>query len=159
MNINGQIVGVEEVQTQLLGITTRIREELKAEMEFVVAELVQYVVSDKLSGQVLNRITGKLAGSVSGRVTEFSGLVGTVYANTAYAGIQEYGGRTAAHEILPTIKQSLRFPYNGEVVFAKKVNHPGSRMPERSYLRAGLADLKSKIIQDLQAAVVRAIKS
>ena len=33
---------------------------------------------------------------------------------------------TDPHEIRPRFKEALRFEVNGEVVFAKKVNHPGT---------------------------------
>jgi len=42
-----------------------------------------------------------------------------------YAGFIEYG--TRAHVIRPRRKKFLRFRVGGRVVFARKVNHPGTR--------------------------------
>jgi phage virion morphogenesis protein len=47
-----------------------------------------------------------------------------------YARIHQEGGETKAHTIKPKQKKALRF--NGR--FAKKVNHPGSRIPPRPYM-------------------------
>jgi phage gpG-like protein len=50
--------------------------------------------------------------------------------NVVYAGIQQSGGKTQAHDIAPRNAQALRF--NGR--FAKKAKHPGSNIPARPYL-------------------------
>lgn len=49
----------------------------------------------------------------------------TVTANAEYSADIEYG--TGAHEIKPVNKKALAFQKNGETVFAKKVNHPGTK--------------------------------
>jgi phage gpG-like protein len=54
-----------------------------------------------------------------------------------YAAIHEYGGKTKPHEIRPRRKGGvLRFVLpNGTVVFARSVQHPGSKIKEKRYLR------------------------
>lgn len=156
MKITGEIIGLESTQKWFGSLSDRIRQELRTEMEFVVSQLAQHVVTEKLSGQALNSVSGRLAGSIGGDVQdEGPAVVGTVWARTPYAGIQEYGGRTRAHDIFPRAASALHFFANGDEVFAAHVRHPGSKMPERSYLRSSLFDLHDQIMQDLTDAVMR----
>lgn len=87
-----------------------------------------------------------------------------------YMGIHEYGGRTSAHTILPVNARALHFltpgalgfgsgPRGQDGVFAKRVNHPGSRIPERSYLRAALAQRKNEVVAAFERATVSALKN
>ena len=73
-------------------------------------------------------------------------------AGVAYAAIQEFGGKTSAHEITPTKAQALAFVVGGDMRFARRVQHPGSNMPERSFLRSSLAELAGEIESQLAAA-------
>ena len=41
-----------------------------------------------------------------------------------YAAIQEYGGKTSAHEILPVKGQALAFLIGGAQLFARRVSIP-----------------------------------
>jgi phage gpG-like protein len=76
-----------------------------------------------------------------------------------YAAIQEYGGKTSAHEILPVKAGVLAFVAGNTQHFARKVEHPGSVIPERSYLRSALGDMKDEILAALADAVARAWES
>lgn len=49
----------------------------------------------------------------------------TIIANANYSADIEYG--TNAHTIEPVDKKALAFQKNGKTVFAKKVNHPGTK--------------------------------
>ena len=69
-----------------------------------------------------------------------------------YAAIQEYGGKTSAHEILPVKAQALAFVIGGGQLFARRVEHPGSLIPERSYLRSSLEDMQREILAALAEA-------
>jgi hypothetical protein len=93
-------------------------------------------------------------------------IVGTAGAyDLPYLRIQEYGGVTSPHDIFPVNAAALAFfmpggflPFKpgaatGDMVFAKVVHHPGSKIPERSYARSALAMEKSNIIAMLDAAV------
>ena len=75
-----------------------------------------------------------------------------------YGGIHEFGGRTPAHVIEAKKAAALHFVMGGKDVFAKRVNHPGSQMPERSFMRSSLRDLRDEIIDRLQAAVKRGME-
>lgn len=52
-----------------------------------------------------------------------------------YAAIHEFGGMTRPHDISPRVAKALKFRKGGREVFAKKVHHPGSRMPRRPHRR------------------------
>jgi phage gpG-like protein len=102
--------------------------------------------------------SGQLARSIYG-TTSANGDVMTSTVGSAgvpYARIQEYGGKTSAHTILPKFAKVLAFPVLGgalpigksaaqEMVFAKVVHHPGSTLPERSFLRRALAQSRGDI--------------
>ena len=73
------------------------------------------------------------------------------YGDVKYAAIQEYGGKTAAHEILPDKGNVLAFLVAGAMHFARRVEHPGSIIPERSYLRSSLDEMSADIVAALAA--------
>ena len=56
-----------------------------------------------------------------------------------YGPIQEFGGQTSPHEIIPKNAKALHWSVGGADVFAKKVNHPGSNIPARPYMSPSLA--------------------
>ena len=44
-------------------------------------------------------------------------------------------------------------------MFARIVHHPGSRIPERSYLRSSLAEMAAEIDAEMKAAVIDAVRA
>lgn len=132
----------------------------------IVAEFtdrIRQAAYQKLNGPVLARKTGNLQDHLGSTVTSNeSGATGTVgVSGVAYARIQEYGGRTSPHVIRPKNASVLAFLSPGKIgiskggesamIFARVVNHPGSKMPERSYLRSSLAENRSDFIDALRA--------
>lgn len=97
-----------------------------------------------------------------------SQITGTAMASgLPYLAIHEYGGVTRPHDILPVNAMALAFfgrgsaqfrpgAATGPLVFAKAVHHPGSVMPERSYLRYALAQRRGAIRSALLAATQQA---
>ncbi|MDE2467771.1 MAG: hypothetical protein KGL35_03275 [Bradyrhizobium sp.] len=95
--------------------------------------------------------------------------VGTVMASgLPYLAIQEYGGVTSPHDIFPVNASVLAFmspgsavfkegSTSGDMVFTRVVHHPGSVMPERSYMRYALAQRRSSIRDSLFAATQTAV--
>lgn len=112
-------------------------------------------VKHKLSNDVLHVRSGNLRASIHGTVDQSATSVTGKVASSGdvkYAAIHEFGGRTAAHDIMPTKAHALTFVMGGKNVFAKVVHHPGSVIPERSYLRSSLADMKQEIVEGLASA-------
>lgn len=79
--------------------------------------------------------------------------VGIVTVDTPYASIQEFGGQTPPHVIIPRTASVLAFEGPAGLVFAKSVNHPGSRIPERSYARLALARMRGEFQDGIREIV------
>jgi hypothetical protein len=70
--------------------------------------------------------TGRLRGSLKiQKKLTFRGPTYTVYTNVKYAPYVENG--TPPHKIRPKTKKALKFKIGGRTVFAKVVNHPGTK--------------------------------
>jgi hypothetical protein len=137
----------------------------------LTGELEAQVRSNVTSGHPLYSKTGALLSSI-GQTFEADALsaIGSVYSKgVEYAHIQEYGGATPPHEIDPVEATALRFlskrsigfrtgAVSGEVVFAQHVDHPGARMPERSFLRRSLAEMRVDIGTQIKQAALDALK-
>lgn len=80
-------------------------------------------------------------------------------ADVKHARIQELGGQTRPHVIVPKRARFLVFywPRVSAVVYFRKVNHPGSRIPARPYLRPAIERAKSVVQQEVTREVVKAI--
>ena len=101
------------------------------------------------------RSSGDLRASIVSEVgVDGDGVIGSVGSagDVKYAAIQEYGGKTAAHEILPSKADALAFLVGGAIRFARRIEHPGSVIPERSYLRSSLAEMTDEIVEALGGA-------
>ena len=103
------------------------------------------------SGALRDSIVASISADADGVVASV-GSEGDV----KYAAIQEYGGKTSAHEILPVKAQALAFVAGGAQRFARRVEHPGSLIPERSYLRSSLDDMRDEILDALADAAADA---
>jgi phage gpG-like protein len=149
------ISGLDELQGRLASFPGAFLAKLNLSCEELVAALADKVRSDKLGGGVLNSRSGALTASifadVIGAAEDVTATVGS--AGVPYADLQEYGGKTAAHEIVPDKAHALAFVAGGQARFARRVNHPGSQIPERSYLRASLEELGPEIKARLTEAV------
>lgn len=101
----------------------------------------------KLSGPVLKVDTGRLRESMQMRVEKGTNPRGVIGTNVVYGRIHELGGKTRPHVILPKKAKALRFldRLSGQIVFRKRVSHPGSVMPARPYLGPSLEESIPKI--------------
>ena len=116
-------------------------------------------VQQKLGGEAPRTRTGELAASVSVDGPALTDdAITSLTATARYAAIQEYGGVTSPHDILPQRAKALAFLAGGQQVFARHVHHPGSHIPERSYLRSSLAELAPVIAAEMKAAVLAAMQ-
>lgn len=147
-------------QNELIDRFSAMPEQLRAAMarkaDALAQSLYSTVVDDKLSGGVLNIVSGGLRNSIRSQVVQQGDEVSaSVFTDgsAAYAAIQEYGGKTAAHDILPDKARALAFLFDGKRAFARIVHHPGSQIPERSYLRSALDDQGDDITQALAETV------
>jgi hypothetical protein len=115
-------------------------------------------VHDKLGGSVLHRRSGRLDAAQSTVVTAGAGAisvsVGFDPRDVPYGAIQEYGGTTRAHLIAAKDARALRFSLADQLVFAKRVRHPGAKIPARSFLRSSLAEEGGGASDDVSDAVM-----
>jgi len=153
--------GQAELAERLGAMPDRLRAALAEKVDALAQTLFAQVVGVNLSGGVLNTRTGALRDSIRMQASQQDGAIGVEIfsdGDLPYAAIQEYGGKTAAHEILPDKARVLAFVMNGSRVFARRIQHPGSQIPERSYLRSALEDQGEDIAQGLTTVVTRLSK-
>jgi phage gpG-like protein len=148
-----ELDGADQLSSGLASMPAAVRAALAAKAADLAHRLQAHVVQDKLSGQVLQAKTGALKASISATVdADAKGFKARVFSSgdVKYAAIQEYGGQTPAHDILPSKAKALAFVVGGKLAFAKVVHHPGSRIPARSYLRSSLSDMAAEIGDELK---------
>ena len=150
-----ELGGLAETSARLDAYPAALAAALATKAGELATALAELVRNDKLAGAVLNARSGALQASIVSKVsTDGDGVVASVGSggDIKYAAIQEYGGKTAAHEILPAKAQALAFVFGGAQRFARKIDHPGSSIPERSYLRASLDEMSGEIVSALAEA-------
>jgi phage gpG-like protein len=137
----------QAVQDALLGQADALRDALEARIQ------------QKLSGEVLQTRSGALAASIISTIENDGSATSVSISSTGvpYAAIQEFGGKTAAHDIVAVKAKALEFSAGGSQVFAKSVHHPGSTIPARSYLGSSLADLRDDIESGFKQAILEAL--
>ena len=95
-------------------------------------------VQPRAAGMILGN-TGILKSSVQMSSTRSEAAVGS---NLVYAAIHQFGGKTKPHVIRPKHKRALSF--GGIVV--RQVNHPGSDIPARPFLKLTPSDLRGIVL-------------
>lgn len=137
----------QAVQDALLGQADALRGALEARIQ------------QKLSGEVLQTRSGALAASIVSSIENDGSDLSVSIASTGvpYAAIQEFGGKTAAHDIVAVKAKALAFSMGGADIFAKSVHHPGSTIPARSYLGSSLADMRDDIESGFKQAILEAL--
>ena len=154
--LSATIDGLDAATERLAAYPAALLAALQAKAAELAGVLADTVRNDKLSGGVLAARSGALRDSIVANVSlDGAAVVASVGSegDVKYAAIQEYGGKTAAHEILPAKGQVLAFMAGGALRFARKVEHPGSDIPERSYLRSSLEEMSPEIIAGLGEVV------
>ena len=146
--------GDDALDARLDAFPGALGDALAAKAETLALALAEAVKLDKLSGQVLAARSGALRDSIAAEVSADGDAVFATVGSAGdvnYAAIQEYGGRTAAHEILPDKAKALAFVAGGATRFAARVEHPGSTIPAHAYLRATLDEQADAIVAALAA--------
>jgi phage gpG-like protein len=147
-----EVQGLDETSARFDAYPAALQAAFGAKATELAAALADLVKDNKLSGAVLNAGSGALRDSIAASVTaDADGVLALVASegDVKYAAIQEYGGKTSAHEILPVKGDVLAFVAGNGQHFARRVEHPGSVIPERSYLRSSLEDMKDEILAAL----------
>ena len=100
-------------------ILRALRKALKAGAETYTKEIHETIDS----GKAFTPRTGNLQNSIGWRAESDTKAV--VFAEAEYVPFVEFG--TKPHVIRPKDRKALFFVKNGKKIFAKKVNHPGSK--------------------------------
>lgn len=156
------VVGDKEVIARLDAMPASVAASLLRKVHALSLKLQSYIQREKLSGQVLNRKSGRLMRSIGQKVEQaVHAVYGIVFqsSDVPYGRIHELGGRTSAHLIVPKKASVLAFNWKGENVFFRRVNHPGSVFPERSYMRSGLKDMSVEISNGIKMAVLEGLRT
>ena len=116
-------------------------------------------VDANLSGDVLQTRSGALKASIVAETSLGPEVLSVSVASRGvpYAAIQEFGGVTAPHTIIPVKAQALAFAGAGGATFARVVHHPGSRLPPRRFLGSALDALHDDILLGLKDSVLAAL--
>jgi phage gpG-like protein len=149
--------GQQALAARLGVLPDRLRAALAEKVGALAQILFSRVVGVNLSGGVLNPRSGALRDSIEVESSwQDDRIDAEIFSNgdAPYAAIQEFGGKTAAHEILADKSRVLAFVANGKQVFARRVEHPGSQIPARSYLRSALDEQGGDIAQGLMEIVL-----
>lgn len=159
--LNVQIIGDRELVARLAGMPANVRQALLKKCTALAFQLQRHIQSDKLSGQVLHVRTGALRASIFSSATASGTRVegkASSSGDVKYAGIHEFGGTINIPEIVATNAKALAFEWHGRTVFFKKVAAHTVTMPERSFMRSSLADMKDQIIEEMTDAVRSAMR-
>jgi phage gpG-like protein len=159
--IQGWLVGDDRVLGRLEQMRPAILARIETAMKRLLVDLQTHVKQDKLSGQVIRVRHDRLRASINiaGPKSDGKSFWGSVGTNVVYAAIHEYGGRTPPHVIEPKYKKALAFEIGGETIIRRRVHHPGSVMPERSFLRSALRDMAPQIKTEIEAALAEGMKN
>jgi hypothetical protein len=139
-------------KARLEGFPERLVPSLISHLNTVHTQLQRHIVSDKLSGQVLQSHTGNLKRNILQIPAVADGLVVTASvglgANAKYGLAHEFGA-----DIYPKTAKVLSWVgTDGVRIFAKHV-----RLPERSFLRTGFAEFQENIAKATGTALQEAL--
>ena len=160
MSIQVRWIKDETVVRAQLGVTSaKIFAALKVQLQISFGELREYIVGTKLEGQVLHHRTGNLINSTqpyfrqTGMILEAGVAVGP---EAPYGKWQEYGAHIP--ERFSVRKLAMHWiGADGKDVFAKRAR--AFDLPPRSFMVSSFREQREKIIADLGAAMVAAVKS
>lgn len=112
-----------------------------------------------LSGEILTPRSGALLGSIGSDLDDDGSQITATIESTGvpYAGILEFGGKTAAHDIVAIKAKALAFMAGGALRFARMVHHPGSQIRAFAYMGGALDALGDEIEGGLKDAVLDAL--
>lgn len=164
MKITLELVDGDKLIATLGAMPQSVHVAISQKIDWLRFRLEKIIKTVKLDGGVLNRKTGRLARSIQSRkVTEGNYVVGEIFSagDVPYARIHELGGKTTPHLIVPKKVSVLKFFWekSGKTEYFKSVNHPGSDMPERSYMRSTLRESSVLISTELKKSVVQGLNN
>lgn len=162
-----ELVGLKQLQAKFDQITPVLQDHLRIFMARFGLQL-----RDQVKANILERFRSEgplYQGVKVEQIEEPGSITDRVYIDDVpYAAIQEYGGQTPPHVIEAVNGRALAFMVGGPLglsaggggnalVFAKRVNHPGSRIPERTYARLALVQMRQPFEDGIRETVQEAL--
>lgn len=151
-----EVRGDQRVVAHLGELSGGMQERLVQIMDGVGIDVQTYVVTRKLSGQVLNRRSGALSASINQKVRQsaqsVTAVIGSNLEKGGYNVLHEYGAYNAVvplHERMQTMAWGKPMK-NPRLVF---VNAHVAHYPERSYLRSSLRESAPAEIEKIDHAI------
>lgn len=162
--ITGMIIGDRELIAKLGKMPEGIQRSVAKTIDQLGLRLIEEVVRNKLSGQVLKRRTGRLASSIARGAPdtrshfEQTGTTAISYVgtNVSYGRTWEYGAHVPEYIVRPVKAKALHFFFKGTEVFAKSARIPAHDIKARPFLSTALQDMKPLIIRELTDALTKA---
>lgn len=175
----GTIVGDKEIARRFRALPDGIRSRVIKSIDDLINRLQRKVREEKLNGQVLKVRTGLLRRSVDRRlITDGNAVSGVVSTNVGYGKLHEYGFEGTVQQNVKAhlrrskaqMKQSIKAGKgkatkygkygkgNGEITVNAFTRTVHMKIPERSFLRSALADMKPEILADLDKVVAEGIR-
>lgn len=161
--ITVKLVGDRELVARLTSMPDRVKREL-AKKVTVLSLRLESKIKQKLSGDVLNVVSGNLRRSIFAKVppsvTSTSVIGGASSSgDVKYAGIHEFGGTINHPGGTPYIVTEAGAQFISKAAAAgMKTPPPVTKphpipMPEKSFMRTSLAEMRSEIVEGLSEAV------
>jgi hypothetical protein len=163
-----KILGLTKLQASFDQITPVLQDQLR-----VFMARFGLMVRDRVRQNILERfkvVTGEFPSAVQVEQTETVQQVQSrIFIDTLpWAAIQERGGKTPPHTIEVRAANALAWlspshlglsggPKSSAYAFAMKVNHPGSNIPERTYMRLALVQMRQPFEGGIRELVDRSI--
>jgi phage gpG-like protein len=150
------LVDDRTIKLRLATVPATMQAALVKKLTAIALRLERHIKEDKLSGQVLNVQTGALRRSIFSTIEARGDYVVATVASSSdvkYGRIHEFGGTIHVPEIVPVKAQALHFIVGGKDVFARRVRAHDVNMPERSFMRSALTDMRDEIVADIRKTV------
>jgi len=157
--ITAYLVGDQQLLERLSTLPDAVNSGLLRAITQFGIELQRDVQQNKLSGQVLRSRTGSLRSSIDLRIDQNGGAIAaSVFSDSRYAGAQEYGfsGTVSIRASLRRITEAFGRPIAGKTINMRSYNR-GMDLPERSFLRSALEDMRPAIREEVEAALTEAV--
>lgn len=163
------ITGDAALISRLQAMPGKVHTSLLSKMHILSIALEAHITDEKLSGQVLNIVTGNLKRSVFQVVEDSKEVITATVASSSdvkYAAIHEFGGiikHPGGTAYIYTGKWG-----DGAVQFVSNANATAEMprtkphdipMPERSFMRSSLSDMKEAIIAGLKQSLVEGLSA
>jgi hypothetical protein len=120
-----------------------VRRGLSKGIEAAALSLTSHIKVDLLSGQLVGRRSGNLSRSIFSKMESETSAVVYVGKEAPYGKFVNDG--TAAHVITAVNVKALHFYIGGREIFAKSVNHPGTKPTH--FMEEGLASWRTEIVR------------